>query len=480
MFPDSGSLSTLSNFNINHSLVGYLMAKIKIALVGRPNVGKSALFNRIIQKHYSIVDEMEGVTRDRLYGEGELFGRPFEAIDTGGIDLSHKLLFAREVKYQAEIAIEEADSLILVVDGKVGITSLDQDIFHLLKKRNKPLCLAINKIDFQHQEFLAFPFYQLGIQDMISTSAIQGRNIVELLEKALFPCKQEKEMPQLIPQMKVSIIGRANVGKSTLINALLDENRCVVSPLPGTTRDQIDVQIAHGNQKITFIDTAGIRRKKAEHEVVDKFAHIRTQKALERSDICLLVLDAQEGLTHQEKRLITLIEKEGKSCLIFFNKWDLTQEIRMEHCYKSLTYEASFIQYCPIIFGSAKTKRHLDKIFPTLQNIFQSRFKRIPTGKLNQFIGKAMQKNHPPSIQGKPLHIYFLSQIQVSPPTFLLFVNDPKKLTPSYQKYLMNQLRLTHPFLGTPFSFHLKGKKEKPKKKKAKKILPKKHRFQES
>ena len=443
------------------------MAKIKIALVGRPNVGKSALFNRIIQKQYSIVDEMEGVTRDRLYGEAELFGRTFEVIDTGGIDLSNELLFAQEVKRQTEIAIKEADSLIFVVNGRVGITALDQDIARLLRKKNKPLCLAINKIDFEHQESLAFPFYQLGIQNRISISAIQGRNIVELLEKSLSPCKPHKQASPSLSQIKVAIIGRTNVGKSTLTNALLNDSRCVVSSLPGTTRDQIDVEVNDGTQKITFIDTAGIRRKKSEHEAVDKFAHIRTQKAIERSDICLLVIDAQEGLTHQEKRLIKAIEKEGKSCLLFFNKWDLVKKIRMEHCYKYLIHEISFIQHCPIIFGSAKTKRHLDKILPTLREIFDNRSQRIPTGKLNQFVEKAIQKNHPPCIQGKRLHIYFLSQIKVAPPTFLFFVNDPKRLSYSYQKYLMNQFRLLYPFLGTPLLFHLKGKKKTKKRKKA-------------
>ncbi|MCB1081190.1 MAG: ribosome biogenesis GTPase Der, partial [Chlamydiia bacterium] len=250
------------------------MKKTKIAIIGRPNVGKSALFNRIIKKRVAIVDEMEGVTRDRLYGEAEAFGRSFEIIDTGGIDETHEIPFAEEVRRQAEIAVEEADSLIMVVDGRVGLTTLDENVAHLLLKSGKPLVLAVNKVDNAHEEGYTAPFYTLGIESVIPVSATHGHNVAELLELALAPCP-EKEEEETFQGIKVAIIGRPNVGKSTLINTLLNEERCVVSPIAGTTRDAIDVTVEFEGEMYTFIDTAGIRRKKSEHEVVDKFAAIR-------------------------------------------------------------------------------------------------------------------------------------------------------------------------------------------------------------
>ncbi|MCB1068113.1 MAG: ribosome biogenesis GTPase Der [Simkania sp.] len=445
--------------------------KTKIALIGRPNVGKSALFNRIIGKRISIVDEMEGVTRDRLYGEGDFFGRPFEIIDTGGMDPTGEVAFAEEVRRQAEIAIEEADSLILVVDAIVGVTTLDEEVARVLKRTTKPLCLAVNKIDGEHQEPLLAPFYGLGIQEVIPVSAVQGRNVVELLERALAPCPELEEEEDSAAGIKVALIGRPNVGKSTMINKLLNESRCVVSPIPGTTRDNIDVEVTFEGETFTFIDTAGIRRKKSEHDVVDKFAAIRTERAIERADVCLLMLDAQEGLSHQDKRIMNQIENAGKGCLLFFNKWDLIKGVRMEHCYKSLEIEASFIQYCPMIFGSAKTGRHLDQIFSELRNVYHDMHQRISTGKLNQFLEKAMQKRHPPMIQGKRLRVYYMAQVTTAPPRFIFFVNDPKRMNDAYKKYLINQFRDAYRFSGTPLFFSLRGKKPRDEKKSEKRII---------
>jgi GTP-binding protein len=445
--------------------------KTKIALIGRPNVGKSALFNRIIGKRISIVDEMEGVTRDRLYGEGDFFGRPFEIIDTGGMDPTGEVAFAEEVRRQAEIAIEEADSLILVVDAIVGVTTLDEEVARVLKRTTKPLCLAVNKIDGEHQEPLLAPFYGLGIQEVIPVSAVQGRNVVELLEKALAPCPELEEEKDSAAGIKVALIGRPNVGKSTMINKLLNESRCVVSPIPGTTRDNIDVEVTFEGETFTFIDTAGIRRKKSEHDAVDKFAAIRTERAIERADVCLLMLDAQEGLSHQDKRIMNQIEKAGKGCLLFFNKWDLIKGVRMEHCYKSLEIEASFIQYCPTIFGSAKTGRHLDQIFSELRNVHHDMHQRISTGKLNQFLEKAMQRRHPPMIQGKRLRVYYMAQVTTAPPRFIFFVNDPKRMNDAYKKYLINQFRDAYRFSGTPLFFSLRGKKPRDEKKSEKRII---------
>jgi len=445
--------------------------KTKIALIGRPNVGKSALFNRIVGKRISIVDEMEGVTRDRLYGEGDLFGRPFEIIDTGGMDPTGEVAFAEEVKRQAEIAIEEADSLILVVDATVGITQLDEEVARVLKRTTKPLCLAVNKIDDEHQEVLLAPFYRLGIKEVLPVSAIQGRHVAELLRKALEPCPEPEEKEDSAAGIKVALIGRPNVGKSTMINKLLNEERCVVSPIPGTTRDNIDVEVSYEGETFTFIDTAGIRRKKAEHEAVDKFAAIRTQRAIDRADVCLLMLDAQEGLSHQDKRIMNQIEKAGKGCVLFFNKWDLIKGVRMEHCYKSLEIEASFIQHCPTIFGSAKTGRHLDETFSELCKVYQDLHQRVSTGKLNQFLEKAMQRRHPPMIQGKRLRVYYMAQVTTAPPRFIFFVNDTKRMNDTYKKYLINQFRKEYRFSGAPLFFSLRGKKPRQEPKVEKRVV---------
>jgi len=434
------------------------MKKTKIALIGRPNVGKSALFNRIAKKRIAIVDEMEGVTRDRLYADAELFGRSFEIIDTGGIDENSGIPFAEEVKRQAEIAVEEADGLIMVVDSRVGLTTLDENVAKLLLRSGKPVALAVNKVDNSNDESSTAPFYALGIEALLPVSATHGSNVAELLELALAPCPEVEEL-ESPDRIKVAIIGRTNVGKSTMINSLLDEERCVVSPIPGTTRDAIDVTVLFEESQFTFIDTAGIRRKKSEHEVVDKFAAIRTERAVERADICILMIDAEKGLTTQEKRIARMIEKRGKGCLIFCNKWDLVKGFRMEHCKKSLEIEASFLNYCPTLFGSALTGRKLVEIFPIIREIHKEMRKRISTGQLNKFIEKAIQRVHPPMIKGKRLRIYYMAQVDYAPPRFVFFVNNPDFLADSYKKYLVNQFRLAYKFTGVPLVFYLKGKK---------------------
>ena len=434
------------------------MKKTKIALIGRPNVGKSALFNRIARKRISIVDEMEGVTRDRLYADAELFGRPFEIIDTGGIDEKSGIPFAEEVKRQAEIAVEEADSLIMVVDARVGLTTLDENVAQFLLRSGKPVALAVNKVDNKCDESVTSPFYALGIEALLPVSALHGSNVAELLELALAPCPEVEDEEQS-EGIKVAIIGRTNVGKSTMINTLLSEERCVVSPIAGTTRDTIDVTVTYEGESFSFIDTAGIRRKKSEHEVVDKFAAIRTQRAVDRADVCILMIDSEQGLTTQEKRIARMIEKKGKGCLIFCNKWDLVKGFRMEHCKKSLEIEASFLNYCPTLFGSALTGRKLVEIFPHIKEIYSHLQRRISTGQLNKFIEQAMQRVHPPMIKGKRLRVYYMAQVDSGPPRFVFFVNNPKFLADSYKKYLMNQFRNTYKFPGVPLVFYLKGKK---------------------
>ena len=430
----------------------------KIAIVGRPNVGKSALFNRICKKNIAIVDEAEGVTRDRNYGKADFFGMPFHLIDTGGIDARSKALFNEHILRQAEIAIEEADSLILAVDARAGQTSLDKEIAELLHRTQKPVCLAVNKIDNPAEEHLIYSFQNLGIAPMIPVSAAQGWHIAELLEAAFAPLPKKEAADDESGMIQVAIVGRPNVGKSSLVNYLLDEERCIVSPIPGTTRDSIDIPISYQGTDFNLIDTAGIRRKKAEHEVVDKFASIRTERAIERSDICLLMLDAQQGLTREEKKIANAIEEEGKGCILLFNKWDLVKGFRMEHCLKGIEEEAPFLQHCPKLFISALTGRNVEKIFDLVKQVSSDSEKRITTGQLNKFIGACLQRNHPPMIQGKRLRIYYMAQIGVRPPAFVVFVNHANLMTDTYKKYIYNNFRDEYQFLGVPLQIYLRGK----------------------
>jgi GTP-binding protein len=432
----------------------------KLAIVGRPNVGKSALFNRICKKKIAIVDEAEGITRDRLYSESELFGLKFEVIDTGGIDSRSQAMFNEHIKRQAEIAIEEADTLVMVVDAQVGITDLDVEIAHILLRTEKPLCLAVNKVDHIDQESQIYNFLSLGITKIVGVSATHGWHIAELLEMAFEGFSRKENAESKDTGIALAVIGRPNVGKSSFINYLLDEERCIVSPIPGTTRDSIDISFIHQEVPYTLIDTAGIRRKHAEHEVVDKFAAIRTKRAIERADICLLMLDAQEGLTTQEKKIANMIEEAGKGCILLFNKWDLVKGFRMEHCLKEVEDEASFLKHCPKVFMSAKTGRNIDKIFELIVQVHADSIKRIPTHQLNKFVESAMQRNHPPMIMGKRLRIYYMAQVSIQPPKFVLFVNYPNLMMESYKKYLYNQFREAYGFLGLPITFHLKGKKK--------------------
>lgn len=442
-------------------LQDYMLGLPKIAIVGRPNVGKSALFNRICGKKVAIVDEAEGVTRDRLYYQSELFGRMFEVIDTGGIDPRSKADFNAHIKRQAEIAIEEADSIIFVVDGTIGITALDSEVAKILLRTKKPLCLAVNKVDSPYQADLVYQFMPLGIHTIIPVSATQNWHIAELLEEALNPLPKEEFAQEKTNALKISIVGRPNVGKSSLLNYILNEERTVVSPIAGTTRDSVNVAFEKDGEDYILVDTAGIRKKKSEADVIDKFAAIRTERAIENSDICLLILDAREGLSAHDKRIAREIEEAGKGCILLFNKWDLVQGFRMEHCLKGVEQEVPFLLHCPKLFISALTGRNVDKLFPILKEVKQAFEQRITTGQLNKFLTLSMQRCHPPMIQGKRLRIYYMAQVKTRPPTFVLFVNYPNLMLDTYKKYLLNQFREFYNFSGVPIVFYLKGKQQR-------------------
>ncbi len=440
--------------------------KPKLAIVGRPNVGKSALFNCICKQRIAIVDEAEGITRDRLYADANIFGRPFQVVDTGGIDAHSKAMFNDLVKKQAELAIEEADVIIMVVDSRIGVTPLDLELANILHRTNKPICLAVNKLDNPDDDYLINDFLCLGIKNMIPVSATQSRNIAELLEEAFVEyVDQEEEESETPGPIKIAVVGRPNVGKSSLINYVLQEDRCIVSPIPGTTRDSIDVFVTYQDRALTLIDTAGVRRKKGEHEVVDKFAAIRTQRAIERSDVCLLMLDAQQGMTAQDKKIANMIEEAEKGCIVLLNKWDLVKGFRMEHCLKGLYEEVPFLKSCPVIFTSATSGRNIDTIFPEIIEVYENCGRRITTHELNTFVEKAMQLTPPPMIQGKRLRVYYMTQVSVHPPIFILFINYPDLMQNAYKRYLLNQFRDKYGFKGAPVIFYLKGKKKEKREK---------------
>jgi GTP-binding protein len=431
----------------------------KIALIGRPNVGKSALFNRIIDRRVSIVDEMEGVTRDRVYAEGDYFGRKFLAIDTGGIREGSELPFNQMVIAQSLRAIDEADLIVFVVDGQAGVNGVDEEVAKKIRGTKKPVFLAVNKIDRADDLPLIHSFHALGMGDPIGVSATQGFQIGELLEKVLGALPEKEEVAVKPGSIHVAIVGRPNVGKSTLLNQILGEERAIVSPVAGTTRDSIDVEAVVEGQSYTLIDTAGIRRKKGEKEVVDKFAAIRTEEAIERSDVCLLIFDSYEGFTTQEKRIASMIEEKGKACILLFNKWDLVKGIQMEHARRAVHEESPFLAHCPTFFLSALSGRNIEKIFPAVLEVYGDMRHRIGTGELNKFVEGCLQKYHPPMLRGKRLRIYYMTQVEEAPPKFVLFVNNPTLMVESYRKYLVNRFRETYRFAGCPIAFELRGKK---------------------
>lgn len=438
---------------------------VKVAIVGRPNVGKSALFNRICKKRISIVDEEEGVTRDRIYGKVTLFGKSCIVIDTGGIQTgSSQGQMQKEIRKQSEMAIAEADRIIFVVDGLAGVTAMDDEIAKMVLKSKKPITLAINKIDRQSQEIRVGQFYSLGIADVVAVSAAHDWQITELLERALESIPEdvplEEKASSADNRIKIAIVGRPNGGKSTLLNHLMQQERSMVSPEAGTTRDSIDSDLEHEGVTYTFIDTAGIRRKRAEHSVIEKFAAIRTQEAISRADICLLVLDSREGITAQEKRIASMIEEEGKGCILLFNKWDLVKGFRMEHCLAAVREENHFLTHCPAFFISAATGRNVFKLFPAIQEVAASARQKVTTGQLNRFLERAMQEVHPAMIKGKRLRIYYMVQTAVSPQTFLLFVNNPDLMSENYRKYLIFKFREAYGFKGVPLIFSLRGKQK--------------------
>jgi len=428
----------------------------KLAIVGRVNVGKSSLFNRICKQKISIVHETENVTRDRIYNIAYYKDKPFIVIDTAGLELNNKLDLIDETNIQTQIAIEEADVIVMVVDLKAGLTNLDKTIAKNLLKTKKKVILAINKIDIEKLKEKVFEFEALGLKNVIEISCSHNYQIEDLINLAFEDFKfDENYKIENLNKTKIALVGRTNVGKSTFLNVLANEKRVVVSEKIATTRDSIDIEIKTNDKIYTFIDTAGIRRKSKETDILEKFSHSQTIKSIGKSDICILMLDATDFITSQDKKILKFIERKAKGCIILVNKWDKIKNVRQEHFIKALNQKNN---YFPILIISAIKKMNLNKIFILIDQILENRKKTIKTSTLNKFIERCIQKYHPPMILGKRLKIYYLTQIKNNPPHFLFFVNYPYLFTDTYKKYLINNFRSNFFYEGIPIIFDIKKK----------------------
>ena len=452
-----------------------------VAIVGRPNVGKSTFFNRMIGERLAIVEDLPGTTRDRLYGDSDWNGREFTLIDTGGLELGSGIPVGQvgltgqsgdlmeHVKAQALLAIDEADVIILMVDARSGITAADEEVADMLRRANKPVVVAANKADNRARRLDSVEFYQLGLGEPIDISSIQGIGTGDLLDRVvelLPPAEEIEEEEEEVT--RIAIVGRPNVGKSSLLNAILGAPRSIVSDVPGTTRDIIDTEMEFEGHKMRIIDTAGIRRRGRVIPGIEKYSVLRASRAIDRCDVALLLIDASEGLSAQDTHIAGEIHEQAKGVVIIVNKWDLAQEQRRaaregnfphpdeeiesaEEYRKIIAEGLKFIPYAPIIFASAKTGYHVKSVLETALRIAEMRYLRIPTSRLNEVVQEAIRRHNPTVIRSKPLKIYYATQARVNPPTFIFFVNDPSAVHFSYERYLENRLREAFGFEGTAF-----------------------------
>ena len=452
-----------------------------VAIVGRPNVGKSTFFNRMIGERVAIVEDMPGTTRDRIYGDTDWNGREFTLIDTGGLELGSEIPVGqvgldgqagdiiKRVRAQAELAIEEADVIIFMVDAQAGITAADDEVADLLRRTQKPVILTANKSDNAKLRQDVVEFYSLGIGEPITISSTQGTgtgDLLDLIVDALPPEQEGSEDEEEEEVTRIAIVGRPNVGKSSLLNAILGFQRSIVSDVPGTTRDAIDIEFEYKDKKLILIDTAGIRRRGRVGPGVEKYSVLRSSRAIDRCDVALLLIDASEGLAAQDTHIAGEIQEKAKGVVVIVNKWDLAQvqrreeregifpnpddEIESAERYRKIIAEGlKFIPYAPIVFASAKTGYHVQSLLDAVLNIAEMRYLRVPTSRLNEVVQEAVRRHNPTVFKGKVMKIYYATQTQVNPPTFVFFVNDPQALHFSYERYLENQLRYTFSFRGT-------------------------------
>jgi len=432
-----------------------------VAIVGRPNVGKSTLFNRIMGKRISIVHDRPGVTRDRIYGETDWNGKHFTLIDTGGIEPSSDDIILRQMKRQVEFAIDTADLILFMVDGKEGMTAADQDVALLLRRSGKPVILVVNKVDKYDDSINNYEFYQLGFEDPIFISASHGLAIGDLLDRITDHIQKRGEDDEDEELTKVAIVGRPNVGKSSLLNAILGEERVIVSDIPGTTRDAIDTYFQVDGKNMIFIDTAGIRRKSRINEDIEYYSTLRAIGAINRADVVLMVLDASQDITEQDKRIAGLAHEAGKAIIVVVNKWDLIEKdtYTMEEFNEKIRSEFAFMQYAPIVYVSAKTGQRVNRIIKTIETVMENYTLRVKTNVLNNLISEATAIAEPPTIKGKKLKIYYATQTGIKPPTFVFFVNDSELFHFSYVRYLENTIREAFGFEGTPIKIKSRQKK---------------------
>ena len=440
------------------------MSKPVVAVVGRPNVGKSTLFNKIVGRKVAIVEDTPGVTRDRIYAESEWNGIPFVLIDTGGIEPDTDDIILSQMREQAEIAIDTADAIVFIVDGKAGLTAADREVGEMLMKTGRNVILCVNKIDSPKLPDDFYDFYELGLGEPIPISAANMLNLGDLLDRIVEEFPEGSASGGEDEDIKIAIIGKPNVGKSSLVNALIGEERMIVSNIAGTTRDAIDSPFEHNDQKYTLIDTAGIRRKKKINEDIERYSIIRAIASIERSDVCILMIDAQEGVTDQDKKIGGLAHEAGKGIIIAVNKWDLIAKDShtMSKFERDVRAELSFMPYAPIIFISVVKGQRLLNVLELADRVAHNCSFRIPTGQLNAVIADATLMKQPPSDKGKKLRIYYVTQVGVQPPLFSFQVNKRELRHFSYARYLENRLRETYDFSGTSikFVFREKGEKE--------------------
>ena len=435
-----------------------------IAIVGRPNVGKSMLFNKLVGQRLSIVEDTPGVTRDRLYAEAEWRNRKFDLVDTGGIEPSADSQILAFMRQQAEIAIQHATVILFVCDIKTGLTASDQEVANMLLRSRKPVVLAVNKMD---QVGITNPdiyeFYNLGLGDPIAVSAVHGHGTGDLLDACIeyFPPEDEEEEEDDV--IKVAIIGKPNVGKSSLVNRILGEQRVIVSDMAGTTRDAVDSYFENQKGKYLFIDTAGMRKKSKVDDRIEKFSVLRATMAIERADVCLILVDANEGVTEQDTKVAGLAHEAGKACIIVVNKWDAIEkdDKTMDHMRQDIRRDLSYMTYAPIVFISALTGQRVDRLFDLINYVNDQASLRITTGMLNTVLADATARVQPPTDKGRRLKIYYMTQIGIKPPHFVCFCNDAKLFHFSYQRYLENQIRSTFGLEGTPVRLTIRQKSDK-------------------
>lgn len=435
-----------------------------VAIVGRPNVGKSTFFNKLAGENKSIVQDTPGVTRDRIYADVDWLNYKFTIIDTGGIEPDSNDLILKNMRAQAEVAIDTADVIVFMVDVQTGLTDSDGKVADMLRRSNKPIVLCVNKVDsLKKYEMDVYEFYNLGLGDPHPIGASNATNLGDLLDAVvehLDPDTEEEEENE-IP--RIAIVGKPNVGKSSLINKLLGEDRLIVSDIAGTTRDAVDTIIKYNKKQYEFIDTAGLRRKKKIKEDIERYSIIRTVAAIEKADIVVLMIDATEGITEQDAKIAGIAHDRGKGAIIAVNKWDAVEknDKTMYRFLDDVQKTLAYMTYAPIIFISAETGQRLNKLYETIDMVVQNQMMRIPTGVMNEILYDAMAMNQPPSDKGKRLKIYYMTQVSVKPPTFILFINDKELMHFSYTRYIENQIRESFGFKGTPIKIFARERKEK-------------------